>query len=494
MAATKKKKTDNTDAVLKVLDYKKIAESNIVCTLWKDRELYYTYDGLTLDSFTNNEWKVYFEIGKDIILNEGKKTLDEITVGLYLEKHDKLREQYENYGGYEAITLAGDFVSTENMDSYVRELYKWNAILDLCKQGYPIGDRLNEYVDMSLEDIYDEFEATINHIFINANGEDKRYDISDGLEELIDELDEGLAVGLPYYEMPMLNQETGGSLCGNITLLGALSGSGKSTFLRSLVLPTIINEDEKIVCILNEEGLKKWQREFLIWVANNIFDKDVQKYKLRDGKFTSEFKKFLKEECVTWIKEHRNQIIIIPLQSYSTNKVIKYIKKYAHLGVKYFMLDTFKQDAGVMVGEGSWMAMQQNMVKIQDVIKESALNVHIWVTFQLAKSSSRQRRYTQDNIGVAKNILDVASGCLMLRWVLEDEYEKGKHELKVYQLIGKNKTTKKEVKLDPKKRYQLIFIIKNREGTSEDYCIVVEADLSRNTYKEIGLTTVAVDF
>ena len=112
----------------------------------------------------------------------------------------------------------------------------------------------------------------------------------------------------------------------------------------------------------------------------------------------------------------------------------------------------------------------------------------------MAKSSARQRFYSQDNIGQAKNIVDVASTCLMIRDVFEDEYTGEKNALKVYKLEGKNGKSKIPVNLDHDKHYQLIFIVKNREGAANNYQIVIEHDMSRNLLKEVGFTSVPVDF
>lgn len=163
------------------------------------------------------------------------------------------------------------------------------------------------------------------------------------------------------------------------------------------------------------------------------------------------------------------------------------------MGVKYFLLDTFKLDAG-NVSDRAWLEMQQNMVKINDVIKPEAKNLHILITFQLAKGSVKQRYYTQDNIGMSKNIIDVASTCIMIRDLYDDEYTGEKRELKVYKLEGKNGKTKIPIRLDKDKHYQILFIIKNREGSANRYQVVIEHDMSRNIIKEIGITNVPVDF
>lgn len=481
-------------SVEKVREYKLGCEANIVSIFYKKSELLYDYE-LTLNDFTENTWKVYWQIAYDIVVKEHKPVLDEVTIGLYLEKHDKLKQKYEEYGGYNTIIKAQEYVEVQNIDGYIKDLHKWNVVLRLLANKFPIAERISEFADMPLDQIYAEYDTLLNHIFVNANSEIKTYSISDGIDELIDELDEGITVGLPYYDMPILTKEVSGDLIGNITLVGALSGIGKSTFVRTTKIPSIIKYNERLVIMINEEGRKKWQRELLVWVANNIYKEDLQKYTVRDGKFKPEIKELL-IKCGKWIKEKdKNHIItIIPFTKYQTSQAIKIIKKYAGMGVKYFILDTFKADSNNKVSEQTWLAMQQAMVDINDVVKPESKNVHITVTFQLAKTSARQRYYTQDNIGMAKNMIDVASTAIMIRDIFDDEMPDGKNSLKVYRLEGKNGKSKIPVTLNADKNYQIVFIVKNREGSSNQFQIVIEHDLSRNTIKEVGITHVMQDF
>lgn len=481
-------------AVKIVKEYKLACEANIVSIYYKKPDLMYDFE-LKLEDFTENTWRVYWQIAYDIVIKEHKPVLDDVTIGLYLEKHSKLRQKYNDYGGYETIEKAIEYVKTENLGGYIAELNKWNTVLMMLKNKFPVYDRLSEFADMSLDDIYVEYEAILNHIFINADEDIQSYSIEEGIDDLIDELNEGLAVGLPYYEMPLLNKETGGQLTGNITLVGGLSNMGKTTLTRSLCIPASIKNGEKLVIIINEESRKKWQREMLVWVANNIYKFDLQKFVVRDGKYNDEVMDMLRK-CANWIKEKAsdNTVTIIPFNKYRTEKAIKVIKKYASLGVKYFILDTYKADSGSR-SDKMWLEMQQSMVDIYDTIKtDGGKDVHIVITFQLAKSSARQRFYSQDNIGQAKNIVDVASTCLMIRDVFEDEYTGEKNALKVYKLEGKNGKSKIPVNLDHDKHYQLIFIVKNREGAANNYQIVIEHDMSRNLLKEVGFTSVPVDF
>ena len=485
---------ETIEVLKQINEYKLAAEANVVSIIYKEPDLL-RETNLTLDEFHNNAWRVFFTIASDLILIEKKNTLDHITFNLYLEKHKKLAARVEEYGGYDAIESAMTYIKTENFDGYVHDLRKFNALVRLAKLGFPIPkERLSDFNDMTAEEIYDEYTAYLNDTFVNIDQDVKSYDISHNIEELIEELDKGLAIGLPYYNMPILTKETGGQYIGSITLVGGLSNVGKSTFARTSILPSIIKEKEPIVIMLNEDGLAKWQRELLVFVTNNIIGFDLQKHVVRDGKYTSEVKQVLKD-AAQWIKEQtQNHIItVVPFKKYQTEKAIKTILKFSSMGVKYFLLDTFKMDAG-KVTDNSWLEMQQNMVAINDVIKPEAKNLHIMITFQLAKGSVKQRYYTQDNIGVSKNIIDPASTCIMIRDLYDDEKTGENKELKVYKLEGKNSKTKIPVKLEKDKRYQILFIVKNREGSANQYQIVVEHDMSRNIMKEIGICNVPIDF
>lgn len=482
------------DVAKKVTDFRTAAENNVIGILYKSPEELYNVN-LTINDFSINEWKVYFEIINKLVIEEKKIVIDELTVGLYLEQHKELRAKYIEYGGYDTVSRLTAYVHVENLHAYISEMRKWNAVLKLCSRGFPVKERLSDFADMSAEDIYNEFEALLNDTFVNIDSDVKSYDISYKIDELIDELDEGLAVGLKYYNMPIISKQTGGMYKGSITLVGGLSNVGKSTFARTAILPTIIEKQEPIVIMLNEDSIKKWQRELLVFVANNKLNGvDLQKHVVREGKYTEETRQTL-VEAAQWIKEQtqNNLITVIPFQNFSTEKVIKVIRKYSAMGVSQFLVDTYKLDTG-KISQNSWLEMQQNMVAINDAIKPEANNVHIMLTFQLAKGSANQRYYTQDNIGVSKNIIDPASTCLMIRNVYDDEKDGEKRALKVFKNYGKNDGSEIPVTLEHGKHYQIVFIVKNREGSANEFQVVLEHDMSRNILKEIGYTNVPIDF
>lgn len=476
-----------------VLGYKTITEANIVGMFYKNIDNLRTSE-LSLKDFNDNTWKVYYAIANEIVIKEKKEVLDDITIGLFLEKHPKLKDKYDEYKGYSTINDLINMVDEKNYDGYIQELHKWGTVLTLLDRGFFVD--IKECIDMSLPEIYDLMEAMLNDSFVSNTSDEivGSFDISHNIDALIEELDKGLQIGMPYDNMPLLNSETGGMLEGDMVLIGGLSGGGKSTFVRSAILPSAIKYGEKVLCLINEEGLQKWQSELIVWVANNIFKYDVAKWKVRNGSYTKELKEQLYESA-TWLKENSNKIIVIPFKRYRTSTAIKLLRKYHAMGVNTAIIDTMKPDSNADLNN-TWMSMMQGAVSLYDTIKrtDKTKGMRLICTFQLSKGQTTRRYFSQDSIGIAKNIIDVASQCLMIRNVLPDEFSGGKHEIKVFKLAGKNNSSKIPVELDESKHYSIVFIPKNRGGSSEAYQIVYEADLSKNIYKEIGICNINPDF
>ena len=106
------------EAARTVREYKISCEANIVSIFFCQPDLMYDYQ-LRLEDFTENAWRVFWQIAYDIVIKEKKAILDEITVGLYLEKHPKLKAKYDEYGGYDTIDKAREYVKVENISGYV---------------------------------------------------------------------------------------------------------------------------------------------------------------------------------------------------------------------------------------------------------------------------------------------------------------------------------------------------------------------------------------
>ena len=802
---------EQAECAKKISEYKLKSEANIVASIFKNPELIYNID-LKLEDFSHNIWKCWFAVANGLVIKEKKLGLDEITVGIYLEKHPKLKDKIQEYGGYSTIHDATAYIDLENFDSYVNDIKKFNVLLQLLKYGFPISEKLSEYIDKTSDEIYSELELMLNHTFLNAESGIQSYNAFDNIHQYIDELNEGADIGLPFYGADLLNAETAGMRLGTMTGLGGLSGcvdkdteyfngiewkpiskyklgekvlqynkdgtaelvyplnyikdycdkmykikskygvsqmlspehtvvykskrnnlmqisaeemyhrhienkigftgkfittfnyngqginltdaeiklmcavicdgsfsknetnycrfhlkknrkkerlreilsecnltwkesisktegyidfycypplkikeftsewyncnqhqlqiicdnilfwdgsetngrktfntsikttadfiqfafastghratimvndrrgrirkvgdkeyiqksveycisitdrvlcsisgnskskidivtpqdgmkycftvpshmlvlrkdgrifitgnSGKSLLAFNYIIPSAIENNFPTVFIINEEDEKRYKKEMIIWVANNIFNANVSKYQLRNGHFGEELMKIF-QQCADWIEEKKEQHIltIVPLQTYSVNIAIKVIKKYARIGVQYFVLDTMKPSANAK-GE-IYQSMMSDAVALYDVIKPTSLNVHLLCTYQLNKASSKIRKLTSDNIGMSKSIVDVMSLNIMVRHPHADEFDGESHALKCYRL---NKKTKIPFALDKNKSYLILFITKNRFGRANHQQIIAEFDMGTNKYHEVGYTIIMEDF
>lgn len=264
-----------------------------------------------------------------------------------------------------------------------------------------------------------------------------------------------------------------------------------TTVTQEVVLSSVWELNEPCVIMLNEQDHVKWKQQFLTFLINNVVLKDT-KYRFnakrwRQGKFSDiEFEWIKKATDMIKSKEVSGQIIFVQFKAYSQKKAERIIRKYASLGIKKFVLDTFKLSSERDDNEAFWLSMQEDMRKFDDLVKKSNLNVGLWCTLQLQKGSRLLRYLTGDNIGMAKNVVDVASVTILMRRLWNDEYGGKAHEIEVKKPIpGTDSYT--IVNLNPNKQYIVLFIEKNRNGSSQTYQIVAEQDLGTLAYKEVGI-------
>jgi len=261
-----------------------------------------------------------------------------------------------------------------------------------------------------------------------------------------------------------------------------------TTIMIELLFPTIFDLNEQIVVVLNEQDEKKMRREMLTWIANNIFEGDFNKRRWVQGSFTDDEKELLKKSAA-WLQEKKDNknIIIIPLERYSADLVVKIINKYSSMGVKYFALDTFKPSTDADINK-QWQEMTRDSVIIFDAIKPAANNVSMFINLQLVKTNHDVPFLGLGSIGIAKNVVDVASTFIAVRKLWQTERSEGRNK-REYIVNNKKEGSKtiirKNIDSDNHTNHHVFFVPKAREGGG-DYQILARNDLGKNTIKELG--------
>lgn len=483
---------------IKIKEIMKPLEANIVGCLWREPSLYFDYDDIDKKMFKNGEWQFFYTIGKKIAAKNIVE-IDELAVELYIKDYPKAIKMYKKLGEYGTVELVSSVANVKNLDGYVKDFMKWSAMFDMVDGLSFDSNMIDDVKEFNINELYDFFNAKLNNVFVKADNGIETHKLQDDLDDIIAEADKGLNVGMPI-NSPLLNEEIGGTMLGQIYLVGGLSGSGKTTFTIEQPFAACFEQNQPCVIGLNEQDHVKWKQELLTWIINNKYLKDKEqskkfnKKRWRQGHF-SDYEKGLLKKASIYLKEKMdaNQIILCHFKSYSSKQYIRVIRKYASLGVKNFILDTFKISSDRDNNESFWLSMQEDMRKFDDLVKSSNLNVNLWVTLQLSKGAALKRYLTEESIGMAKNVIDVASVTLLIRRLHNDEYQDGKNSIKVWRPTPGAMQSGAEVILDQNKKYVIIFIEKNRNGESQSYQIIAEQDLGTLTYNEIGIADIPYD-
>ncbi|MGR5954348.1 hypothetical protein ACT7DP_30790 [Bacillus paranthracis] len=225
--------------------------------------------------FSSLEWKFFFSIAKRLI-DDKKNTLDDITVGLCVGDNEQLQKMYDEFGGWDTIQKGMTFVKEDNFEGYVRDIKKANALTKLHDLGFPVMDKFENYKVTSLEHIQQKLEEVLATVFADVDVAEKVEDMSNNLWKTVMDAHEGKMRGFPY-SSSLLNEHVNGQALGNITMVSANSGIGKTALTLMQVLPNMIEYNESLMILANEEDISKWKREIITWAVNNMTGGDFQK-------------------------------------------------------------------------------------------------------------------------------------------------------------------------------------------------------------------------
>ncbi|UDM72671.1 AAA family ATPase [Vagococcus fluvialis] len=492
--------SEKEDIKSKIHGLKDNAELKFVGALYNDVSLVHDYK-VPNTIINNSAWKFYYLLIRNLVKKKQLEVVEQVEVDMYLEElGKKALTNYENFGGWNTITKLKQMGKTDNIEASFSDINRFTVLQRMIELNYPVEENWDQYKNTSI----DQLEAIANsqtaNIFEDINvGDDKVVDLKKGVSNMIAEARKGIKRGLPLYS-EMLNSLVNGLALGNITMLAGASGVGKTYLTLSLVMPTIIKEQEPVLILVNEEGEEKWQQELVTWVVNNVITSGLHKEyaaytglsliksTFYQGNFNATENELL-DLAADWIEENIPDDLLnfIEFETYAAHKAIKRIRQFAtSKGIKYFIIDTMKLDNDLSAGnptDQSWLQLQQNMVRIYNAIKPSGLNVHLWVTYQLNKTQ-RTKFLDQTSLGMSKNVADVVSTLILVRNLTENEKKDG--GLKVVK--GDYQVT-----LDEEDDYMVVFLDKNRRGTTSLQTII-KTDKGRNVIQDTGFTKISQEF
>jgi replicative DNA helicase len=456
------------------------------------------------ESFTNERWRYYFFLGKEMFDN-GVRQYDDKTVYSYLMSKHKSKtnwvEEFEKYGGYDVLhELMNECTNdSQNEDYHLQEVQKYEVLRKFEAENLiNLSDKvlIDKLCKMNLKQVQAYFQHKISTIFSNVNhGEVIEYNLlsEDLIDQVIEKMDAGEVMGLPLHNANRLNRKLKGWRKGTLSYLVLSSGVGKTSFGFEKYILSLIENQQKGLIFANEENVDKFIRLMLATVASRIINKPINRERMNMGNFDKDDTRAKLQEAKAWlVKNHPEMIKFFHLKKYRVEDMINRIEMYRPLGYEFVFIDTFKPDRGG--GDAArWEKFSNNAQELLDAIKPDANNCGTLATVQL-KIGKEYRYLDLSVIGKSGEIVEVADTVLAGRLMYDDEkpLKPGQPKPPKYRPIkayNYENNKKVDYDLDPDKEYLIVFIAKNREG-GKDEQILFEVVYGLNAWREVAYVQV----
>ena len=469
-------------------------EACFIMSLWKETDLYEMYPAINVGgdkTIRSKDGQFYFALGKNMYA-QGFRIFDQVSVESYLAEHPKAKSKFEEKGGFKEIREMMSVVDPANVDAYFDRVATMNFYSDFlvkCENAFENTEKLKE---LTADEAFDTFENLVSEASIKSGSAEMIENLTFD-ETFINKLDEGESKGFSYRStLPMLNYVTLGAMPGSLYMIGAHSGSGKSSLVFEGFIMGLHEAGVKTAIISNEMMADSYQLLLMMHILTKDLDYyDLTRKQLKLGGFTPEQKKMLARASEI-SKEKYSDIKFVKTFSNSIGKILKYMRKLRSQGVEVIIYDTFKSDDEA-TSSNMWQTL---MLDARKLFQASAkLGICCITTYQLALHTENYRYLTASCLSNSKQIKEVYETMVYMRPLWQDEYPGEKYDVKAHKFETNPRTGKKdrvEVQLEKDEKYLLLFIDKTR--ADEDKKIIILKWRPRfNEWKEVGYATVIND-
>lgn len=390
-------------------------------------------------------------------------------------------------------------VDFEGTYSLFRKINGMRKLFNIAQQHGGIENMLfdiyNEAKDA--DTVKNNLERLAKSCFKEYKSSSRMVDMSKGMLEYVQNhmfANEGKSI--PFGKQFFFLQQYSKGIHVGVTFWGGFSGTGKSTTVIPIFCIPILESGQKLLSIHNEQDEMEIRQLYLFaYIAmvkrdtKGIFRQNMN-YEGKN-KFSQEQYDYLCQCAVEFEKRYESRLEFVFTPRFAEDDLENLIEEYNRLGYKNVLLDTFKQEDSTNGWEG-----MDNMAKRMDGLSKD-LELKIVCTVQLAQHMSWRKYLTASCISKAKSIKEVATSFYMFRWLRPEEIPNIKYSHFVKdQSTGNYHWISEQLPLDyidqhgqrRPKNYIALFNDKQRKSECGQI-ILIEADLGRMYFKEIGITT-----
>lgn len=474
-----------------LVESRDIIEGNFVFSLWKNPELYDTHRIKAHKDLLTTEGKFYYTLGKQMY-DKGYKAFDDLSIKSHLSGsgQETYLHEYEKRGGFSDVKIILDTINIENAEVYYENLMANNMLVTFYQTANLVqnAEKLHK---MTSDEIYDWIDFHLNNSALDKLSDIEIEDLTIDNEFLMS-CDSGEDIGLHYGEAcPLLNYITLGVPKGELMLIGAHSGVGKTSWVLANIVVPVLNKKHKVCIISNEQRSKEFKKLLLVMeLANELGYYNLTRKKLKQGNFTKEQWDNIKRAAALINDKNKDRLKFVKMYDYSVAKVKKIVRKLSKQGFELFVYDTMKAD------DASQNRLHGILVEHSKELFQLASreDVALVISYQLALHTLDKRYLDETCLSSSKQIKEVFSEMIYFRQLWEDEYDDGKYDVKPYTRAkdanGKwgtvpMKPNKNGFVLDPEKKYYVFFVNKTRND-EDGQTLLYQWDSAWNKWRELG--------
>lgn len=461
--------------------------------------------------FATKDGLFYFYIIQEL-RNKGITTITEIDI--INNFNEQIISSFNERGGYKQLQIMKEAISKDNFDKYLDDLFKYNIYVDLYEDNYNLFEKtryenkevipIDLFKHLTCEQVIDFYQGQLDKYNTNTqtrNIEECELSIDDNF---IQDCLSGEANGTPLdicgedsvgeniYGFNHINQQMNGLLRGTLSMLGGYSSVGKSTVIIAMIM-ALVYRGERVLIISNEQKSIPFKQNLLMFIlTQKLKYYKISKKNLTSGRLNEENLKYIKMAQEIYEREFKNKIFFVGTPTSDMNIVKKKIREYTLTkGITTFVYDTFKATLDEVGGEPAWISLIRDSRVLHELTRKYDI-IGIG-TIQLAIHTLGQLFLNANCLSQSKAVKEILENLLLMRNVYNEELDpKSKYYCKPfrYEKNDKGEWEEKEITLNEKYEYRMIFIDKCRSGQnsiSGNYAVLIRFNGQFGTSSEYCL-------
>ena len=485
-------------------------EGNVCGCLLKDLTLFDDC-GFEKNDFLTNDARIIYRI-VELLREKGYAECDELTYmsGLSEEIRNKIDV---HLGGWRQINNLIGAVSLKNWDAFADELNKSNVILGLYKKGFNLfsemtlenGKRIipvDFFKKLSSAEVVEFYDGTLSALDAKINSSKI---VEEGFVEFdadwLKSIERQEAMGISFGNagvdingneistFPFMSSNLLGLKHGTISAFGAQSGTGKTTYMVTVIM-SLIAHGEKAVIVTNESRIAELKTLFMMWVLDRCIGyHNISKRRFIAGKINDEDRKYIAQAKDFWDKHYKKSIKIVALADADASLSAKIIKKHIlRDGCTTFLVDTMKLTFSENREDQSWVSLIKDTRELTKVALK--YNVIDLLTLQLAPSMENRLWLDVSCLANCRQIKETLSNLILFRKIKPDELNP---ESKIYIKPFRRRQAPdgtwfdEPYDADPKKPWIVMFVDKSRRGIdagTDGVAFLCRTDLDHSSFYE----------